>query len=108
MNSTITDQIDQIEKPTCSAKIDHIRLRLAMSFPGGRPPVPSHASTSSESQCSMVRSRLMAIDVRVGHSAAVAPQCRIRQHRLTSGPPRSADRDLPPTRLGNDTETKSP
>jgi len=27
MNSTITDQIDQTEKPTCSAKIDQIRLR---------------------------------------------------------------------------------
>ena len=30
MNSTITDQMDQTEKPTCSAKIDQIRLRLAI------------------------------------------------------------------------------
>src|ERR1700743_1018994 len=29
MNSTITDQMDQIEKPTCSAATDQIRLRRA-------------------------------------------------------------------------------
>src|SRR6476659_7957603 len=52
MNSTITDQIDQMEKPTCSATMDQIRLRLAMSFP----PL-SQASTSSASQCSISRFR---------------------------------------------------
>jgi hypothetical protein len=30
MNSTITDQIDQTEKPMCSAMTDQIRLRRAM------------------------------------------------------------------------------
>src|ERR1700694_4170647 len=58
MNSTITDQMDQMEKPTCSAKIDQIRLRLAIFFPAGLPPWPSHASTSSASQCSILRSRV--------------------------------------------------
>src|SRR5262249_34744317 len=29
MNNTMTDQIDQIEKPTCSATTDHTRLRRA-------------------------------------------------------------------------------
>ena len=53
MNSTITDQIDQIEKPTCSAKIDQIRLRLAILAPPA-----SQVSTSSASQCSMLRLRL--------------------------------------------------
>ena len=49
MNSTITDQIDQTEKPTCSAKIDQIRLRRAIFAP------PSfQASTSSASQSSML------------------------------------------------------
>ena len=37
MNSTITDQMDQIEKPTCSAKIDQIRLRLAVFGATGVP-----------------------------------------------------------------------
>jgi len=48
MNNTITDQIDQIEKPTCSATTDQIRFRFAMSLPPD-----SQASTSSASQCSM-------------------------------------------------------
>jgi hypothetical protein len=58
MNRTITDQIDQIEKPTCSATIDQIRLRLATSLPGVVPPRPSQASTSSASQYSMLWSRV--------------------------------------------------
>ena len=48
MNSTMTDQIDQTEKPTCSATTDQIRFRLATSLPPA-----SQASTSSASQCSM-------------------------------------------------------
>lgn len=32
MKSTITDQIDQIEKPTCSVATDQMRLRRAMSL----------------------------------------------------------------------------
>src|ERR1700742_837141 len=45
MNSTITDQIDQIEKPTCSAITDQIRLRRAILL------LPSaHAAVSSGSQ----------------------------------------------------------
>ena len=37
MNSTITDQMDQIEKPTCSANIDQIRLRFAILLAAGLP-----------------------------------------------------------------------
>jgi hypothetical protein len=45
MNSTITDQMDQIEKPTCSAATDQIRLRRAIFL------LPaSHATVSSGSQ----------------------------------------------------------
>src|SRR5215208_8125798 len=45
MNSTITDQIDQTEKPMCSAATDQIRLRRAMFL------LPaSQATTSSGSQ----------------------------------------------------------
>src|SRR3954447_9632229 len=53
MNSTITDQIDQMENPTCSATIDQIRLRLATFAPPD-----SHAETSSASQSWMLRSRV--------------------------------------------------
>src|SRR5271170_5351339 len=49
MNSTITDQIDHTEKPTCSAKIDQIRLRRAIFAP----PL-FQASSSSASQSSML------------------------------------------------------
>src|SRR6476469_2601862 len=56
MNRTITDQIDQIEKPTCSARIEKIRLRLAILAPPA-----SQASTSSASQCSMLRSRVIVV-----------------------------------------------
>ncbi len=62
MNSTITDQIDQIEKPTCSAKTDQIRFRFAMSLPGVVAPSPSQAATSSASQFSMLRS-LVSLDM---------------------------------------------
>src|ERR1700712_2846930 len=48
MNSTMTDQIDQIEKPTCSAITDQMRLRRAIVAP----PL-FQASTSSEFQSSM-------------------------------------------------------
>lgn len=45
MNSTITDQRDQTENPTCSAATDQIRLRRAMNL------LPaSHATESSGSQ----------------------------------------------------------
>jgi hypothetical protein len=48
MNSTITDQIDQTEKPMCSAATDQIRLRRAMFL------LPaSQATTSSGSQSVM-------------------------------------------------------
>src|SRR3954468_10575260 len=48
MNSTITDQMDQIEKPMCSAATDQIRLRRATRL------LPaSHATTSSGSQSVM-------------------------------------------------------
>ena len=49
MNSTITDQIDQIEKPTCSAKIDQIRLRLAILR--RRPPRPRRPRRPSARCC---------------------------------------------------------
>src|SRR5215212_7036560 len=89
MKSTITDQIDQIEKPTCSAKIDQIRLRLAILAPPA-----SQASTSSASQCPMLRSRvkivMRASPAAVGicvfptRSAAIAPPYRQCQLALTS------------------------
>ena len=48
MNSTITDQMDQTEKPMCSAATDQIRLRRAMFL------LPaSQATTSSGSQSVM-------------------------------------------------------
>ena len=48
MNSTITDQMDQTEKPICSATTYQIRLRRAMFL------LPaSHAGTSSGSQSVM-------------------------------------------------------
>src|SRR4051812_36259878 len=48
MNSTITDQMDQIEKPMCSATTDQIRLRRAMYL------LPaSHATVSSGTQSVM-------------------------------------------------------
>src|ERR1700720_1110482 len=88
MNSTITDQIDQTEKPTCSAKIDQIRLRLAILAPPA-----SQASTSSASQCSMLRSRVkmvmraspaaVGIDLLPTRSASIAPPYRKCQHPLT-------------------------
>ena len=49
MNRTITDQIDQTENPTCSAKMDQIRLRRAIFAP----PL-FQASTSSAFQSSIV------------------------------------------------------
>src|SRR6201999_741293 len=49
MNRTITDQMDQIEKPMCSAATDQIRLRRAMFL------LPaSQATVSSGSQLAMV------------------------------------------------------
>ncbi|SUA42287.1 Uncharacterised protein [Nocardia africana] len=48
MNSTITDQIDHTENPTCSATTDQIRLRRAILLPPA-----SQAATSSASHCSM-------------------------------------------------------
>ena len=45
---SLDDQIDQIEKPTCSATTDQIRFRLAICLPP-----PSHACTSSEFQCAI-------------------------------------------------------
>src|SRR3954470_17333804 len=48
MNSTITDQMDQTEKPMCSATTDQIRLRRAIFL------LPaSQAATSSGSQSVM-------------------------------------------------------
>ncbi len=48
MNRTMTDQMDQIENPTCSANTDQIRFRRAMYlFPA------SQASVSSGSQLVM-------------------------------------------------------
>src|ERR1700716_585777 len=89
MKSTITDQIDQIEKPTCSAKIDQIRLRFATFLPPA-----SQASTSSASQCSMLRSRVkiviwaspaaVEIDVLPARSTSIAPPYPKCQHPLTS------------------------
>src|SRR5690349_12892720 len=89
MNSTMTDQIDQTEKPTCSAKIDHIRLRRAVLAPPA-----SQAATSSASQCSMLRLRVkivmraspavVEIEVPPGDSASIAPPYRNCQHTLTS------------------------
>src|SRR5579875_76164 len=56
MNSTITDQIDQTEKPTCSATTDQIRLRRAMFL------LPaSQATTSSGSQSVIKCERGMAV-----------------------------------------------
>src|ERR1044072_769272 len=81
MNRTITDQMDHTEKPTCSAKMDQIRLRLAI-----RLPVLSHASTSSASQCSIVRLRLKVFtNTRFArsHSTSIARSCPKRQHPLT-------------------------
>ena len=50
MKSTMTDQIDQIEKPMCSVVTDQTRLRRAMSL------LPaSQASSSSGSQPRMTR-----------------------------------------------------
>src|SRR6478609_7943741 len=50
MKSTMTDQIDQIEKPTCSVATDQTRLRRATSL------LPaSHAAVSSGSQSRMTR-----------------------------------------------------
>ncbi|SLH84269.1 Uncharacterised protein [Mycobacteroides abscessus subsp. abscessus] len=71
MNSTITDQIDQIENPTCSAKTDQIRLRRAMCLPPA-----SHASTSSASQCSMLRLRVSVLNK--GLPKSVGPNGRER------------------------------
>src|SRR4051794_28935517 len=94
MNSTITDQIDHTEKPTCSAKIDQIKLRLATRLPGVLPPAPSQATMSSASQCSMLRSRVRivtrclpaAVEICVlpPRSAAIAPPYRQCQLALTS------------------------
>jgi hypothetical protein len=54
MNNTITDQIDQVEKPTCSATTDQIMLRRAMFL------LPaSQATRSSGSQWVMRRERGM-------------------------------------------------
>ena len=55
MKSTITDQIDQIEKPTCSAATDQIRLRLAMSLLPASQAVSSSGS-QSEITCERPRS----------------------------------------------------
>jgi hypothetical protein len=52
MNSTITDQMDQTEKPMCSATMDQIRLRRAILLPPFR-----HASRSSASHAEMCRAR---------------------------------------------------
>ncbi|SHU76581.1 Uncharacterised protein [Mycobacteroides abscessus subsp. abscessus] len=52
MNSTITDQMDHTENPTCSATTDQIRLRRAIFAP----PL-SQATTSSGSQFSIQRPR---------------------------------------------------
>src|SRR6478735_8252902 len=50
MNRTMTDQIDQIEKPMCSVRTDHTRLRRATAlFPA------SQATVSSGSQPVMTR-----------------------------------------------------
>ena len=50
MKRTMTDQIDQIEKPTCSVATDQMRLRRATSL------LPaSHACLSSGSQSRMTR-----------------------------------------------------
>src|ERR1700730_10601753 len=88
MNSTITDQIDQTEKPTCSATIDQIRLRLAILAPPA-----SQASTSSASQCSMFWSWVkmvrrpapaaVGIDYLPPRSASIAPPYLKCQHPLT-------------------------
>ena len=45
MNSTITDQMDQIENPMCSATTDQIRLRRAIFVAR----LPSHVSSGSQS-----------------------------------------------------------
>src|SRR6476659_9075658 len=52
MNSTMTDQMDQIEKPTCSVATDQARLRRATAL------LPaSQAAVSSGSQSRMTRLR---------------------------------------------------
>src|SRR6478609_5208353 len=52
MKRTITDQIDQIEKPMCSVATDQTRLRRATCL------LPaSHAAVSSGSQSRMTRLR---------------------------------------------------
>src|SRR5690348_3204042 len=83
MKSTITDQIDQIEKPMCSVATDQTRLRRATFL------LPaSQAAVSSGSQSRMTRdlgavswrkrlgfSGTMAVDVLVG--AATLPFVRV-------------------------------
>src|SRR5690242_3334597 len=49
MNSTITDQIDHTEKPTCSATTDQIRLRRAMYL------LPASQATVSSGSQSVMR-----------------------------------------------------
>src|SRR3954469_16227017 len=50
MNSTITDHRLHIEKPTCSVRMDRMRLRRAVARPGG-----AQNSGSSGSHCSIHR-----------------------------------------------------
>src|SRR6476660_2244428 len=107
MNSTITDQIDQIEKPTCSAKMDQIRLRLAICLPPA-----SQAATSSASQCSMVRLRVKVV---TGTSSTAGPfrfDCTAMSPMSTPAHIRAtgsgARGDSWPTHRGNETETCRP
>src|SRR5664279_4800916 len=124
MNSTITDQIDQIEKPTCSATMDQIRLCLAIFAPP-----ESQAATSSASQCSMLRLRrgrsmlrsrvsidMMALPaemrsdqgLRATHCASVAHRCPTCQHQLTPLAKAGAQGYSRPHHGGNDPETSAP
>src|ERR1700760_2941430 len=68
MNNTITDQIDQIEKPMCSAVTDQIRLRRAiLSLPASQAAVSSGSQSErtcerpSESFMGLQSSSLLAI-----------------------------------------------
>src|SRR6478609_11472397 len=65
MKRTITDQIDQIEKPTCSVATDQTRLRRATCL------LPaSHAAVSSGSQSRMTRVRgAVRVRSRLGRAA---------------------------------------